>query len=506
MNLGLPLKLQRLFVMAQGIGQLNQSSGQSIPLPAPTEGMNTRDGVSSLRPTECRSLKNMLAERGKCVIRGGKTAHQSISGVSSISTMFTHEGVSANVLLAAADGEIYDATGSPSALTTASYGSDVWSMAQFNDTTVAVNGQDTPFAFDGSTVSASGLSGSGLTITNLRTVHVVGVRMWFTEVNQAHVWYLPVNSVTGTLTKFDLGQETKGGYCVGVYGFGANTLFIMSTGEILAYEGDPGTTFSFNKRYETSLPVGFDPGIDVNGEIVLMTAAGPLPFEAIAQGLDDSNVGSWGKIAPSWADDFNNYGSQSGWNSVFFKGLVILNLQLDSTTSKQWVFNTRTNSWSYFEELNGYQFTEDDGVLYFAEKGSNDIYTYSGGTDAGSSITGIIRGGFTYPFQSQVNGEYTAARLNVDSTGYATAQVQVDTDYKELGISAPEYQISSSGSGAWGEAWGEAWGSNGQPILLWSSVSGFGRAVAPVVKFNSQADDLSYYGIELITSQAGVIG
>lgn len=504
----LPAKMMRLQQKAQKFAALQQVRGQSIPIPAPTEGMNTRDGVSSLKPTECRSMRNMLAERGKCVIRKGKTSHQTVGGVSSIGTMFTHEGVSANVIVAAAGGELYNVTGTPSALTANTYNSNVWSVVQFNDTTVGVNGQDTPWAYDGSTVGASGLSGAGLTISNLRTVNVVGVRMWFTEINSADVWYLAPNAITGTLTKFQLSQETKGGYCVGVYGYGPYTIFIMSTGEIVTYQGDPGSDFSQAKVYSAPRPVGYDPAIDVNGEPVFMTASGPLPFEAIARGLDDNTVdqGPWGKIAPSWAADFDSYGSNAGWNAVFFKGLVILNLQVDSTTSKQWVHNTRTKSWSFFGELDGFQFTESGGTLYFGDKGSGEIFTYSGGTDDGEAIVGTIRGGFSYPFQAQVNGQYTLARVNVESTGTVTAQIQVDTDYRELGITAPEYNVSSSGSGPWGEPWGEPWGTNGEPILKWSSISGYGRSVAPVVQFNSQADDLAFYGIDLIAAQCGVTG
>src|SRR3972149_10742597 len=91
--------------------------GRSIPVLAPSMGMNTRDGVASLNPLEARSIRNMIAENGRLVIRKGKTEHQTITGADSIGSMFTHEGVSADVLLAAADGEIWDVTGEPDART-----------------------------------------------------------------------------------------------------------------------------------------------------------------------------------------------------------------------------------------------------------------------------------------------------------------------------------------------------------------------------------------------------
>ena len=124
--------------------------GESLPIAAPTLGMNTRDGVAALDPREARLIRNMVAENGRLQIRRGRTAHQIIPDADAVGSMFTHEGVSADVLLAAADGEIWDVTGTPDALTSSSYSLNTWSIVQMNDTTLAVNGTDTPWSFDGS--------------------------------------------------------------------------------------------------------------------------------------------------------------------------------------------------------------------------------------------------------------------------------------------------------------------------------------------------------------------
>ena len=482
--------------------------GQSLPIPAPSMGMNTRDSVSALDPREARLVRNMVPDTGRLRIRKGKTQHQVVTGATSIGSMFTHEGVGTDVLVAAADGELWNVTGAPSALTSANYTLNTWSTAQFNDTTIGVNGTDTPWAFDGTTVGASGFTGSGLTIANLRTVHVAGIRLWFTEEGSADVWYGAVNAITGTLTKFQLSQETKGGYCVGIYAFGSNTVFVMSTGEVVAYQGDPGIDFAQVRTYRAPKPVGYDPGIDVAGDLVIMTTSGPLPFEAIAAGIafDTTALQSWGKIAPSWAEDVGAYGTTAGWNGTFWQGLVILNIQMDATASKQWVFNTRTKAWSYFDGLDGYQFSELGGTLYFGDKASNKVWAYAGGTDDGDAIEATVRGGFTTPFAAQVNGQYTLARMNVQATGSVTAQIQVDVDYQEQGITASEVIVSSSGSGPWGSPWGSPWGTEGQPVLRWSSVKGFGRSVAIVAQFRSRADNLQYFGTDLVAAPAGIIG
>lgn len=484
-----------------------QATGRSLPIPAPSLGMNTRDSVSSLDPREARIIENMIPESGKLIIRNGKTEHQDIEAATSIGSMFTHQGVSADVLLAAADGEIYDVTGTPSALTSATYSLNTWSMAQFNDTTIGVNGTDTPWAYDGSTVDATGLSGSGLTIANLRTVHVVGIRLWFTEEGSADVWYGAVNAITGTLTKFQLSQETKGGYCVGIYPFRSNTVFVMSSGEVVVYQGDPGTDFAQVASYSAPKPVGYDPGIDVAGDLVIMTASGPLPFEAIAAGIsfDSTALQSWGKIAPSWAADAVNYSDNPGWNALFTMGLVIFNIPVDASTSKQWVFNTRTKAWSYFINLNASQFAELGGVIYFGDKTDGKVFANTGGEDDGDPLEAIVRGGFVYPFASQVNGQYTLARLNLNATGGVSAQLQVDVDYVSSGISAPQVQVSSTGSGPWDEPWDEPWGEDGAAQLRWSKIRGYGRAVAPVVKFFSSADTLEFFATDIMVAPAGAL-
>jgi hypothetical protein len=485
-----------------------QPAGQSIPFPAPSLGMNTRDSVSALDPREARVIRNMIPESGKLIIRKGKTTHQTISGASAVGAMWTHEGTSADVLLAAANGKIFDVTGAPSQLATG-FSLNTWSIEQFNDTSIAVNGTDTPWAYTvaGGFDATSGFSGSGLTIANLRTVKVVGVRLWFTEEGSADVWYGAVSAITGVLTKFQLSQETKGGYCVGIYEFGPYTVFVMSSGEVLTYQGDPGVDFSLAKRYRAPKPVGYDPGIDVAGDLVLMTASAPLPFEAIAAGIafDTTSLKSWGKIAPSWAMDFENYGSLPGWNGKFFKGLVIFNIPTSATTSKQWVFNTRTRAWSYFDGLAASQFAELGGTLYFGDVAQGKVLSNTSGTDQGGIITGLVRGAFAYPFGDKVNGQYTLAQLNCTASGLITAQLQVDVDFKETGITAPEVPVSSTGSGPWDGPWDGPWGNDGEALLRWSKIKGHGRAVAPVVQFNSQADDLEFFATNILAAPAGVL-
>lgn len=482
-------------------------AGQSFPIPAPTLGMNTRDAVDKLDPREARSIENMIVENGRLMIRKGQTEHETIPDATSIGSLFTHKGVAAEVLLAGADGEIWDVTGTPDALTSAAYTLDTWSTAQLDDTTIGVNGTDTPWAFDGSAVAATGFSGSGLALEDLRTAHVVNKRFWFTQKGSANVWYGPPNSTSGTLTRFNLKEETKGGYCVGVYPFRTATVMVMSTGEVVSYQGDPQTDFAQAGVYMGPKPVGYDPGLAVGSDLVIMTTSGPLPFEGIATGVafDTVALNNWGKIATSWAKDFDDFGANAGWNSLFYKGLIYFNIPIDVDKSKQWVFNTRTKAWSYLLGLNGSQLAELNGTLYFGDRASGQVWANTGGTDDGEQIVAPVRAGFFIPFGSLVNGQYALASLNLVASGFVTAQLQIDVQYVESGISAPEVAISSSGSGPWDQPWDEPWGVDGTAQKRWSGVTGFGRAVAVVVQFHSSADKLEWFSTDIIGAPAGPI-
>lgn len=479
--------------------------GTPFPLPAPSLGMNTRDSVSALDPREARQIGNMICDTGRLVIRKGKTAHQTLTGASSAGMVFTHQGETQDILLAAGNGKIFDATGTPAQLATG-YALNTWSAAQFNDTTIGVNGTDTPWAFNGTAIGASGLSGSGLTIANLRTVHLVGTRLWFTEKASADVWYLAPSAVTGVLTKFQLSQETKGGYCVGVYEFRASTVFVMSSGEVVSYQGDVGLDFTINGRYQASKPVGYDPGVAVGADLVIMTASGTLPFEAIAAGVtfDSQDLGAWGKVATSWAADFASYGANTGWNAFVFNGLALFNIPTATGTSKQWLFNTKNKTWSYFDNLNASQFAQLGNTLYFGDRGAGKVFTNTGSTDDGSAIVAPVRAGFFVPYQGN-DGVFSLARLNCKATGLVNVRLQVDVNYGEAGISSPQVPLSNAGSGPWDGPWDGPWGVDGVAQLRWSKIKGFGRAVAPVVEFSSSADTLEYFGTDIIGALAGSV-
>ena len=327
--------------------------GQSKTLPGPYAGLNLRDDITALDPNEARVLDNWRAKSGNLVLRPGYEPFVTSVGIGEVPTLAAFSGLTALKMVAASDGKIFDVTSAGAATQLATgFTSNRWQTGLYNNRLQLVNGADAPQVYNGSTVGAAVWSGLGLTATNLVNVAPVRNRLWFCESNAADVWYGEVGSIAGNLKKFQLSQIASGGTCMAIgswsrdAGDGADdlTVFVMSTGEIIVYQGDAGTSFELVGKYPAAPPIGRRCLFKVGGELVVITRLGLLPVSAAMGGvaLDLAKIDPWGKIAPGFAADAVLYGNNAGWHGVLHEGVVYINVPtIPGVTSKQWVLDTR---------------------------------------------------------------------------------------------------------------------------------------------------------------------
>lgn len=494
-----------------------KGAGGSFPIPAPFQGLNTREAYTSLQPTEARVLENWLPDEGAVKVRPGHAEHQEIDGASLVPTLTVWKGAAGQKLIAGADGEIYDVTGTATLLTTAAnYTVDRWQTANFNGWLFGVNGVDTPWRYDGgSATAATGFTGP--TLTQLQTVSQVRNRLWFTLTNNADVRYGPIGGVTGALTAFQLSQIASGGKCVAIgswsrdAGDGSDdfTVFIMNTGEIIVYQGDPATNFALVGKYMAPAPVGVGAVVKVGGELVVLSVSGPIPVSAAVAGnaFSFDALQMWGKIAPSWKTDFARYGANPGWNAHFFDGLVYFNIATGLSTTKQYVLNTRVSAWTLYTKLPAAQFADIGGVLYFGSYSDAFVYRHGTGTDNGAQIITLARQGASYPMGAGNASTFNSFQPLIDANGPTQMQFALDVDFRDSVLGASVYDLTTTGSGAqWGDPWGSDWGAPARSKRRWYSAKGFGRAVAPVVRTRSTADTVSWFASQLIAVPGGPLG
>ena len=480
-----------------------EQDAQSPVIPAPFRGLNTREAFTALQPDEARELENWFPDVGSCRIRPGYTPHVLIAGGYPVKTLARYASGSANVLVGASGGNLYDVSSVTAvALTATTYASDYWSTDQHNGYLFGVNGQDTPWMFQGTTVSATGFTGP--TLTTLRTVKSVHNRLWFTINNSADVYYGGIMSITGALTQFQLSQIADGGKCLAVYPWHNNTVFVMSTGEVIIYSGDPATDFAIVDKYQAPILVEADAAVKMGGELVLLTSSGPISMDIVTAGLGFNldALGNWGKISPAWRSDYAIYGANTGWFGKFIDGVMYLNVPIGSGVSKQYVYNTRNQSWTTYASLPIASIEYLNGVTYFGSVVDGNVYSHGTGSDNGAQIMATGRPGFSFLGDSAHAKQFVQIRPNIIFDGAASGQFQVDIDFKSSNITAPVVSLSTAtGSTPWGSSWGSVWASSATSNPRWHAVRGYGRAVSPVIRVMSTSDNTWWFSTDVLSIQ-----
>jgi hypothetical protein len=491
--------------------------GRSVTLPAPYGGLNLRSDITSLQPNEARVLENWFPGSGQLSLRPGFESFGTGLGSGEVKTLATFAGLTTNKMIAAANGKLYDASvaGSATELATG-FTEDRWQHEIYNNRLIFVNGTDAPKDFNGTGISSTLWTGSGLTITNLINVGLARNRLWFCEKNSADVWYASIGAITGALTKFQLSQIATGGICMAIgswsrdSGIGADdvTVFVMSTGEIIIYEGDVASTFNLIGKYAGAPPIGRQCTIKVGGEMIVITRLGLLPVSAAIGGvaLDLSRIDPWGKIAAGIVSDAKLYGEFGGWNGLLHEGVVYLNVPLiEGALSKQWVINTRNGSCTNYTGWNGSAFCSFDNELYFGAQTGGTIYEINGTSDNGSDITAFSNGAFVSPSGPDKTNLFTSIRPKMQAAGGVSGVLGVDTDYVVKSLIGQSVEvIADSSVTPWGSPWGSQWGSVPDSSPLWFSITGVGRAVSIKLRATGQTADLKWFATDVLFKPGGI--
>lgn len=504
--------------------------GGTQSMPAPYGGLNLRDDITALKPNEARFLNNWLPDGGVCRIRPGSEDHGTGVGSGEVQTLATYYGKSSEKLIACGGGAIYDATSAGAASSKASgFTANRWSHDSYKNQLFLVNGVDAPQDYDGSSVAATIWTGSGLTITNLKTVRAVRDRMWFTENDEADVWYGSIGAITGALTKFSLSQVASGGKCIAIDSWSRDsgdgqddlTVFVMSTGQIILYEGDPETTFTLVGKYGSSSsahPVDEDAVFKVGGELIVITRAGFLPVSAAAGGvsLSMTSVDPWGKIAPLVESLAAKHSDKDGWRGIVSNGTVYVTVPtVNGSLSTQLVLNLKNGSWSTITGWNASSIAHFQGDLYFGSMSGGKVKKVTGKQDGTTNIVAQARSAFIVPENDlSTTNLYTAVRVKISAQGSLSGSLGVDTDYFEGSLVGPQTTLfgavttTSWGDGTKGNSiggdWGDPWGSRAQPSNNWQTAVGEGRSVAVKLSAVSGAEMVTWFASDILWKPGGI--
>src|SRR5574343_392445 len=477
---------------------------KGITLPAPTAGWYVGENLYAAPKLTAYQLDNFFPSQDYVRIRRGSLEYADGIG-SEVRKLFTYQSGATQEMFASTDAAIFDVTGGGTvgAAAVSGLANGNWQFVQMTTSggvfLRGVNGEDTPLLYDGGAwATTPAITGSGLTATSLNAVWVFKSRMYFAENNSLNAWYLPVDSIAGTATKFSRG---------GIFALGGNLIaggswtvpsesglyetcvFISDQGEVAMYDGSypGGADWGLKGLYRIGKPLGRDCLAKAGGDLLIMTDDGIVPMSKVVS-LDRialANQAVTEPIQPEWRRAVTDRITLSGWSITIWPaesmGVVCLP-QLDANDRTQFVANVRSGAWCRYTGWDALCFAVLGDHLYYGTSDGRVMQGETGGKDDGSLYTAKM----IYSWQDFKAGanrkQVKAIRPVYRATFNVSPSVEVLSDYNTTTRPAPSASANTLTGAVWGTA---VWGTSTWPGTIfqrsdtWQSANGFGVVLAP---------------------------
>lgn len=503
-----------------------KAPAKSTAIPAPVGGWDTREALADMPDTNAVILDNWFPSTDKVTLRQGHASH--VTGLTGdIETLLEYIPLTGSGKLFAANGTaIYDVTtsGAVGAAVVSGKTNARWQYTSIGTTggqfLFAVNGADTPTTFDGSTWSTATITGP--TAANLIWCNLHQRRLWFGESNSLDAWYLAVNTISGSATKFALGGVAKkGGYIMAMgtwtrdAGDGQDdvAVFLTSEGEAIVYAGtDPASanTWALVGVFSIGKPIGRRSMIKAGADLIMITQDGFVSASSILS-LDRSRadqVALSAQIARAVNVAVRSYKEEFGWQAILYPKAtqLIFNVPQSNGVFHQYVFNTITGRPCRFKGMNAVCWGLLNDNLYFGGTDGTVYLADSGKTDNGAAIFGDALQAFSYFKSPQVQKAFKMVEPVYESDGLPATAVDMNIDF-QVASPAPNYQSAPTTSALWGVSlWGVGlWGTAGQIFRGWRGVRGIGRAAAARVRINTTTARPSWVATNYTYVPGGII-
>ena len=488
---------------------------------APVKGWNTRDSLANMDLGFAVQLDNWIPREDTCEVRPGQDEHATGCGTT-VESLMHYSSPTVDHILAASGSVIYDAT-TPGVASSLSTGKDNarWQHVNFNDHLMMVNGGDVVQKYEGSTVSESVITGTGLSSSaDLINIAVHANRLWFTEKQSLSAWYLPVENIAGVAVKFDISFYTQlGGYLMAIGSWSRDggagpddyIVFITSEGEVIVYSGtNPASDFAVVGRFLIGKPIGRRCTMKLGAELIILTQDGYVDLKSV---LSDDRAfihkAISDPIRPSVRHAYRNYGAMHGWSIEQWadQNLMIVNVPTaEGDTAEQHVVNTINGSWCRWTDL---------GVLSMAVVGDDFYYGTGDGkvrrmdgdirSDDGNAIVAKGAAAWDYLNARGRTKQLQLQRHQLLADGNFSATIGVDVDFKDNGAESVLTITTTSGE-AWDvatwdvSAWGDEAISN-----EFVGASGNGYAFSPTLEVSVNNVRPKWISYDLVWTNGSVI-
>lgn len=489
-------------------------------VPAPVDGVNANTAQDGMKETEAVELINFFPAGNWVETREGYEEFKDTGTSSNVETLAALKIGVTSKFLAASNGEIFDITGASTSLKSG-FTENRWQWTQFNKRLFFVNGTDAPQDYDGTTMSNTSWSGSGLTITDLINVAVFKSRLFFVEKDSQSFWYGGLNLVTGTLTEFDLsevgdfeGNLVATGSLTNDGGDGVDDLFIalFSEGDVVVYNGtDPGSNFFQIGTFKIGKLIGQRPIRRLGGDLAVITEDGyillseVLGFRRIRS--DKAFSDNYRRIVRDAIKDFK---TNDGWEMIHYPpgDKLIVNVPQSATRFAQHVVNTNSAAWCSFNNINSVTWGIYEGDIYFGGTDGKVFKAETGTDDDGAAITATGQMAWNYFGDRTRLKRFNDARPLFELETDATTDIALLVDFDTNPAFSPMLLDVIEESGAiWDVAvWDVAiWGGALSTAQDWNTISGVGYAASLAFRVSSSSQQFRWLSSTFTMEKGGLI-
>jgi len=403
--------------MLDAVRSSRQYRVKAASVPAPVGGLNSRDSIDAMPPTDALIMSNFFPTTGKITLRDGYTQFCAGIGTGDVETLIEHSaGANRQLLAIGSDGVLYQIdTGSAVSRKTGLANGRAEHIEFNNNTIVVPSGANVPFSWNGSSASDLSITLSDSVNANTLTgVHAHKNRVYYWTGDSQNFYYsASVDTFQGNFTKFPVGLVgTFGGNIIMINslsidgGEGVDDLLaiVMTSGEVLIYSGsNPSSDFALVGSFRLAEPVQEKRAIaKLGGDVVIMTKEGYLPLsQVVRQDLVGNKAAAISeKIRGTVIAQVAETGTSQGWqifvspdgDKVYFN-YPTGNLATDPYN--QHVFNPIIRAWCIFENLPAVVWGQFNGDTYFGGA-DGKVFKVGGNADLGENIVGDLATSYNY--------------------------------------------------------------------------------------------------------------
>ncbi len=505
--------------------------------PSPLGGWNTRDSHQLMSPNDAVRMDNWIPRDQFCEVRQGFVEHTSSGIVGEVQTLPCFEARTSKFLLACADNDIFDITGSGAAISLSAAASpgppvitnNIWSYIQYDDAAggarlALVNGVDQPLLIRdnaGPQIIVSDIDWPPTGASALVGAVVYKNRVYYWELNGDSFFYTATNAIGGALTEFPLGRVSGTGGDIASMntwtldgGENLNDLLviIMTSGDVIIYNGDdPNLNFSLQGIYKIGRPVNERTSIKLGGDLLILTEDGliPLSENLITDRVVKKSISD--KIDPTIKLNVKSHSQNDGWRLLSYPrdNLIILNVPISpSIVTVQYVMNTRTGAWCRFTGILTQEWGICDGSAYFAGSGANagKVYELLGKNDDGLKIVGDLQAAWNSLQSPGVQKRMTAVEPTFEVEGTSLSYgLNVQTDFND-GIRPITSGVGVTSGTPWGSPWSSPWSSSSNVFISeWNAVEGIGFSHSVRVVANSSNQNIRLHSLNYLFENGGFV-